>query len=139
MTIDELTDNAFFDLYDNNPKIKGIVDEIQMKYKAHKSQEGKPGYDPGNTAWYKEAKGTVAEIVAQQKKAGEHGQAEGKKNAAAGPEKPFPERLFGEMTPFKAAVGLAVLVIGVAVAPYLGAAAPLAAKYSAYTAPAYIT
>lgn len=75
MAIDELTDEAFFDLYRNNSQIKGVVDNIQKEYHVHKSQEGTPDYNPRNREWIKEAKSQVGELLAQQK--------EGKTNAAS--------------------------------------------------------
>ena len=68
MAIDELTDEAFFDLYNDTkkPKIKELVDGIQKKYNAHISQKGQSGYDEGNIDWYNEAKSAVSELDAKQ-------------------------------------------------------------------------
>jgi hypothetical protein len=67
MSLDKLTDDEFFKLYNGNLQIKELVDDIQKKYHAHSSQKGQPGYDPGNTAWYKEAKKAVGGIIEAQK------------------------------------------------------------------------
>ena len=66
MSLDELTDDEFFKFYNGSPEIKKLVDGIQMKYHAHSSQKGQPGYDPGNMAWYEEAKSAVSGLVGKQ-------------------------------------------------------------------------
>ena len=68
MAIDDLTDEAFFDLYRSNPQIKDLVDDIQKKYHVHSSQKGQPDYNESNipTAM-KEAKETVQRLLKQQK------------------------------------------------------------------------
>ena len=68
MAIDELTDEAFFEAYQKNPKIRELVDGIQRKYHVHTDQKDQPDYKPNNTPLAnKEAREAVAQLVAQQK------------------------------------------------------------------------
>ena len=68
MAIDDLTDEAFFETYQKNPKIRELVDGIQIKYHTHFSQKGQPDYDEANIPIaMKEAKKTVQQLLAQQK------------------------------------------------------------------------
>ncbi len=68
MAVDELTDEAFFDLYQKNPQIKQIVDNVQKKYHTHFSQKGQPGYNESNIPIaMKDAKETVQQLLEQQK------------------------------------------------------------------------
>lgn len=62
MAIDELTDKEFFKLYQENPKVKELVEGIQKKYNVHYSQTKKP--NPENvSAATKEAKETVKKLL----------------------------------------------------------------------------
>ena len=68
MAIDELTDEAFFEAYQTNPKIKELVDGIQRKYHAHYDQRDKPGYKKENIPIaMNEAKETVERLLGQKK------------------------------------------------------------------------
>lgn len=68
MAIDDLTEEAFFDLYQKNPKVRGLVDDIQKRYHVHASQKGKPDYNEANISLAtKEAKEAVKRLLAQQK------------------------------------------------------------------------
>ena len=127
MSVDELTDEAFFDLYKNNPQIRGLVDEIQVdeiqkQHHAHKSQEGQPGYDPGNKEWYVEAKDTVSKLIKKQKPQ-THEKSPG---------------LFGVITQPKAALGLIaiVLMLGMMASP-VGATAGYQATAAYAAMPVY--
>ncbi len=66
MSIDELTDEEFFKVYQSNPQVKGLVDGIQKKYHAHSSQKEQSGYDPDNKEWLSDAKETVRKIIQKQ-------------------------------------------------------------------------
>ena len=66
MAIDQLTDEAFFEAYQQNPKIKKLVDGIQRKYHAHYDQRNKPDYKEANIPIaMKEAKETVEQLLEQ--------------------------------------------------------------------------
>ena len=124
MSVNELTDDAFFDLYKNNPQITGLVDEIQKEHHAHKSQEGQPGYDPGNREWYPQAKRTVSDLIKKQKP-----QTHEKSSGLFG---------FGQLTQPKAALGLMaiVLMLGMMTGP-IGAAAGYKAATAYAAMPVY--
>ena len=101
MSLDKLTDDEFFKLYNRSPEIKKLVDGIQMQYHAHSSQKGQPGYDPGNMAWYAEAKEAVSGIIEAQKNKAEA------PNHQATHEATHPTSLSPR---FKAGLGLAAIV-----------------------------
>jgi len=62
MAIDDLTDEAFFDLYQKNPQVKKLVEDTQRKYSVHSDQTNKP--DPKNvSAATKEAKDKVKQLI----------------------------------------------------------------------------
>jgi len=141
MTVDELTDDAFFELYKKNPQIKVLVDDIQRKYNVHASQKGQSGYNEGNIPIaFKEAKETVQQLLTQQQEveqATKTAQTEKGTSPAKKPSGPFG---FPILTKTQAAFGLATIVVGLFALSSLGAAAPVAtAVYNtAYMAPAYM-
>lgn len=72
MAIDDLTDEALFDLYQKNPGIRSLVDGIQQKYHVHHSQKDKPDYNKANIPIAaKEVKEKVSQLLQQQKQGNE--------------------------------------------------------------------
>ena len=130
MSVDELTDKAFFELYQGNPQIKQLVDGIQMKYRVHSSQKGQPGYNEKNISTAtKEAKETVSHIIQQQKHGhGETHNADSHKNPESHGFK------LPQFTGTQAAFGLGLAFLVVAA---LSIYAPISIPAIAYSAPMY--
>lgn len=69
-----LSDDLFYNAYQKDPHIKGLVDNIQKLNKGHSSQKNQSDYDP--TTWYEKAKkdpavvNAVREYIAKQKEGG---------------------------------------------------------------------
>ncbi|MBI2656706.1 hypothetical protein HYX03_03130 [Candidatus Woesearchaeota archaeon] len=76
MAIDEITDEALFELYQKNPQIRSLVDSIQKKYNVHFSQKDQPNYKKANIPIAtKEAKETVKQLLGQQKQVASYSKA----------------------------------------------------------------
>ena len=65
----EISDDLFFDYYNNDSDIKGIVDNIQKKHHAHESQKGTDPEYNASAPWYSEARKKVEPIIARKEEA----------------------------------------------------------------------
>ena len=110
MAIDDLTDEAFFNLYQKNPQIRELVEGIQKRYHVHSSQTKEP--DPKNvSAATKEAKGVVKQWINKEQK---------HETYATAPEK------VSEKSEYAAwLLGGLATILGFATTPLLGATALL--------------
>ena len=117
MAIDELTDAAFFDLYQKNPQVKGLVEDIQKRYHVHSSQTNEP--DPKNvSAATKEAKDVIKQLINKEQKHGTHSTA--------------PEKV-SEKSEYAAwLLGGLATILGFATYPLLGATALLTTTLMMY-------
>lgn len=129
MTIDDLTDEAFWNAFSKDSSIRRMFEPYEIKYKAHKSQKGQPGYDPNNTQWYAEAKKDSAIIEAvknfvYKQKGGQKAETKTSQvEKSAGFSLP-------NLTITQSAIGLATIVLLLATASSFGATAPLATAYA---------
>ena len=117
MAIDELTDEAFFKLYQKNPEVKKLVEGIQKKYHVHHSQTKDPDREKVSAAT-KESKDIVKHLINEQKP----------KTYASASEK------FSSNSEYTALFlgGLAAALGFATGAPLLGAAALLTATWMMY-------
>ena len=128
MSVDELTDDEFFKLYQTNPQVKGLVEDIQRKYNVHSSQTNNPKHKDVSAAT-KEAKETINNIIHQQK----GGHVSGDDSAEH--EKPKPHGFsLPALTRPQTALGLGLTFIVLAA---LSLYAPVAIPAIAYSAPVY--
>lgn len=115
MAIDELlTDNDFWSAFSTNPDIRNMFKLYEIKYKAHESQKGQPGYNPNNTEWYLEAKNDPKIIDAVRKFVEKQKIAQKAKTETIKAEKSAASGFFSERMQY--AAGLATVLLAVALA-----------------------
>ena len=129
MAIDELTDNALYELYQKDENVKKIVEDKQKRYGVHFSQN--PGVERSEKEEQehrkkvdlanKEIKETVKQYLTQQKQGIEE-KTQGKKSSTGWS--------LPALTQKQAAVGLATIVLALAAVYSFGTAPLVATAYA---------